>query len=377
MAFELEFFDPQVLTGENDDAAKGGERSFDLLDLAALLEDQFSWLDGPGDQDPDEFHFTTPEAPALQSLRSPFSSHDLNTGDTDRIDGEASAKPDGAGGGKGGGGGSDGGGGGGGKGGGKGGKSNDGGDTGLLTEYVSSAEGSDFNIEIVFNGTWTSALQDAFVTAADFISSIILGDVADILSGPYATDDITITAELADIDGSGGILGQAGPTVYRTADYLPVAGIMQFDVADAEYFDGLALFDDIVFHEMMHTIGFGTMWDLMGLTSGSITTGDLTFAGAMATEVYNTDFVALSGGTATGVPIEMDGGAGTAGGHWDEVTFGSEIMTGYINASNYLSEMSVAALEDMGYDTYLDNPLLVGDLTGSDPLSAINGTLFA
>lgn len=375
MAFEPDLFDPQYQLGRTD--APDGGTPVDTFDLADLFSDTFSWLDDPADPGGDVFEVVRALRDDWQGWQGPSYSASLRPAEIERIDTEAWAKPDGVGGGKGGG--SDGGGGkgGGGNGGGKGGGNSGGGDTGLLDSYVSSADGSDYNIEIVFNGSWTAALQNAFVTAADAISSIILGDVADIIGGAYATDDITITAELSDIDGSGGILGQAGPTVYRTADYLPVAGIMQFDVADAEDFDGLGLFDDIVFHEMLHTIGFGTMWDLMGLTSGSIATSDLTFTGAMATEVYNTDFVALSGGTALGVPVEMDGGPGTAGGHWDEAAFGSEIMTGYINASNYLSEMTVAALEDMGYDTYLDNPFAAGDLTGSDPLSAINGTLFA
>ena len=57
---------------------------------------------------------------------------------------------------------------------------------------------------------------------------------------------------------------------------------------------------------------------------------------------------------ALGVPVEGDGGSGTRDSHWDEETFDNEIMTGYINQANYLSEMTVASLEDIGYQTVWD-----------------------
>ena len=245
-----------------------------------------------------------------------------------------------------------------------------GGGDGLLSSYTSGGNAStSFNIEIEFSGTWTAALQDAFIEAADYISGIILGDITNV-RGRFATDDITISASLVDIDGTGGILGRAGPTAYRTASYLPAAGIMEFDIADAETYDALGLFNDIVFHEMMHTLGFGTMWDLMGLTSGTVEGGDIVFTGSNAIAEFE-KLLGLSAGTATGVPIETDGGPGTAGGHWDETEFVNEIMTGYINNVNYLSMMSVAALEDMGYDTVYNDPNDANDLFGTMPTTTI------
>jgi len=53
------------------------------------------------------------------------------------------------------------------------------------------------------------------------------------------------------------------------------------------------------------------------------------------------------------------GGVGTAGGHWDEFLFDQELMTGYIDSDAYLSDMSIAALEDMGYETVYDAGLIV------------------
>ena len=61
-----------------------------------------------------------------------------------------------------------------------------------------------------------------------------------------------------------------------------------------------------------------------------------------------------------GVQVEQDGGAGTRDSHWDEETFGNEIMTGYINISgNYLSDMSIASLGDLGYEMAPADDILI------------------
>ncbi len=252
--------------------------------------------------------------------------------------------------------GGNGGGNGGGKGGGGGGD-----DPNVLSQYVSGDDGG-YNIEINFKGSWTADLQTAFITSSELISDLIVGDIADVFFRGKVIDDIRIDAKLTDIDGTGGILGQAGPTAIRTDGYLPATAIMEFDVADAAIFNTMpsgsegTLWEDIVTHEMMHTVGFGTVWTYLDLLSGG-GTATPTFTGENATGVYE----AASGVTDSGgVPVEQDGGPGTRDSHWDEETFGNEIMTGYINNSdNYLSDMTVASLEDLGYDTVWSPDLLI------------------
>jgi hypothetical protein len=223
----------------------------------------------------------------------------------------------------------------------------DGGETGTVSKYLSGEAGG-YNVEIDFKGAWTFDLQQDIINSAELISDLILGDVGDVFYRGKIIDDIRITATLKEIDGEGGILGQAGPTAIRTADYLPALAVMEFDVADAQIFDGLGLWDEIVTHEMMHTIGFGTIWDLKGLLSDAGTASP-TFTGAAATEAYAFLFDAPD---ATAVPVEGDGGPGTRDSHWDEETFGAELMTGYLDATGvYLSDMTVGSLEDLGYDT--------------------------
>jgi hypothetical protein len=239
----------------------------------------------------------------------------------------------------------------GGGGGGKPGGGGGGGSGTSFSPYTTTA--SAYNITIEFKGTWSQDLHDVFVSAADRLAKLVTGDIPNVSvimkGGLRVVDDLLITAELKAIDGVGGILGQAGPTSVRTGSYLPATASMQFDSADAVNYLNQGLFDEIVTHEMLHSAGFGSIWSYLGLVSGS------NFTGANALAAYN---VLLGGGAATGVPLETDGGSGTAGSHWSETVFGHELMTGYIDpAPDPLSRMTVASLQDLGYQISYAGPI--------------------
>ncbi|MFD1340858.1 leishmanolysin-related zinc metalloendopeptidase [Litorisediminicola beolgyonensis] len=318
---------------------------------ASDLPDLLSWA---GE---DSFVFTGPAADGLERAAENAISAPILT-DTQgiafegslgellgRLDGLASAKP-----------GTDGGGGGGkgGGGGGGGGKPGSGTDSGLLTSYTAGGDTkTSYNIDLGFSGEgWTTELQTLFTDAADFICSIIIGELSD-ERVPMAgrVDDLYIDAEMTAIDGAGNVLGQTGVVAYRTHDQLPAYSFMQFDTADAQTYLDSGLFGDIVLHEMLHAVGIGGQWDNLNLVSED----GLYFTGALANAEY-----AAAGGTGL-IPIEQDYGPGTAGVHWDEETFGNELMTGLIDASNTLSAMTIASLADMGYETtYVADTPLVG-----------------
>ncbi|PYG34422.1 leishmanolysin [Pelagimonas varians] len=254
-------------------------------------------------------------------------------------------------------------------------------DSGPVTTYTSGgAAATSYNVTIDFTGTWTTQLQAAFIDAADYLSTIILADIPDVIVDGLPVDDITITATLEAIDGVGGTLGSAGPRDVRfDGTYLASTGAMTFDSADASNQFGIGNWETIVLHEMLHAMGFGTLWSYMGLTSGSVASGDMRFTGVNASETYLIEFPGVAAsdlGSALGVPIETDGGAGTAGGHWDEVLFDTEIMTGYVDPDSFVSDMTIAALEDMGYDTVFDNPYDGIDLFGPTPANPL-ADLFA
>jgi len=200
-----------------------------------------------------------------------------------------------------------------------------------------------FNITIEFKGTWTQDYYNIFKAAADALTALIVGDLANVTvygakGGPRTIDDILITAELGRIDGLYGILGQAGPTAVRTDNSLPATATMKFDIADVNAME-LEEFADVVLHEMAHSLGFGSIWGRLGLVTDGLFTGENALA----------EYLEL-GGSGSGIPVEQDGGSGTAGSHWDEDTFDNELMTGYINTGlNPFSEMSAASFADLGY----------------------------
>ena len=235
---------------------------------------------------------------------------------------------------------------------------------GTVTSYTSGASGA-YNITITFNGTWTSSLQGVFKAAADRLSDLITGDVPDVRVNGKIIDDINISAELESIDGVGGLLGQAGPTALRSDSYLPAAAAMQFDSADAHSYYDQGLFDEIVTHEILHCVGFASIWGYLGLTEGP------SFIGPHAVAEYNKlvdEYATMHGGSTIlsngitlakgSVPLETGGGSDTAGSHWSEAVFDNEMMTGYINLpisgstapADPLSMMTVASLRDLGYD---------------------------
>ena len=235
-------------------------------------------------------------------------------------------------------------------------------------EHNNVPDSEEFNITINFYGDqWTTELKAAFIESADFLSSTIAGDLEDVTYNGELIDDIVIDAKLVEIDGSGGVLGRAGPTVVRstdgvTPDGLTVKAVMEFDIADAFDYDAAGLFKDIVQHEMMHCLGFGTLWEYQDLIDTYVDdngtrrpvddTFDFRFTGDAAVAEYEVEFANIwlaDANSNLGIPVETDGGPGTAGGHWDDATFTNELMTGYIDNENFMSDMSIASLADMGY----------------------------
>ena len=256
----------------------------------------------------------------------------------------------------------------GGNGGGKkpGGGGDGGGSTTPSYTYISGSEdGTGYNIEIQFMGdNWTPELMASFIASSDFLSAVISGDRPDYIEADDPNnffaqdiDDILIIASLVNIDGAGGVLGRAGPThiIYdplteTSSDALPFAAIMEFDIADAETYLAAGTWEDIVFHEMMHTLGFGTLWERTGVVDLVIDDNG-TKRPIDDTYIYDyTGQFAIDANDGVAPLVETDGGSGTAGGHWDEATYDNELMTGYINDLNYLDQMSIASLGDLGYE---------------------------
>lgn len=210
---------------------------------------------------------------------------------------------------------------------------------------------SQYNIDIRILGGLTPSQQDAFAIAAKRWSSIIIGDVPDANLQGELIDDIKIDARGALIDGVGGILGQAGPTWIRSGSFLPIAGVMTFDRDDLQKLEDDGLLLSVILHEMAHVIGFGTVWDYLGLLQGAGSINP-TFSGRNAMQEFGQ---LLGTGSPTAVPVANTGGPGTRDSHWREAVFANELMTGFINQGvNPISRLTIASLADLGYQINLD-----------------------
>lgn len=210
--------------------------------------------------------------------------------------------------------------------------------------------GDGYAITVRFMGGLTETQRAAFKAAADRWSRVITGDLPPVQVGGEVIDDLLILAQGQAIDGSGKILGQAGPTRLRppgigAGRLLPAMGEMTFDSADLADMEAAGTLHDVITHEMGHVIGIGTIWSRLGLIKGA-GTANPRFDGQQAKAEFGT----LQGGGPAPVPVENTGGPGTRDGHWRETVFGSELMTGFVgDAGNPLSRMTVASLRDMGY----------------------------
>ena len=215
---------------------------------------------------------------------------------------------------------------------------------------VSTRVDNTFDIEVVFQGGLSESQRAAFETAAERWESIITADLPDVITDEgIFIDDLVIAAEGVLIDGVGGILGGAAPSTFREDTMLPAAGGMQFDSADLVQLEADGQLLDVILHEMGHVLGIGSIWEQLGLVVGADTV-DPRFIGPQAVAEFNSVF----GANETGVPIEGDPntGPGTRDGHWSELVFDNELMTGFINPPGEvipLSSVTIAQLADLGY----------------------------
>jgi len=142
---------------------------------------------------------------------------------------------------------------------------------------------------------------------------------------------------------------------------MATAGAMTFDIADAPKLVGDGFFDDVIRHEMAHVLGFGTLW-----TNNRVYLEDSGKSkGSFALATYQLEDHQPG---ATWVPIELEGGSGTANGHWNEAINGTaltgivdgqgrdmkfELMTGWLNVPTYTSRTTAASFYDIGYTVNL------------------------
>lgn len=208
-----------------------------------------------------------------------------------------------------------------------------------------------FSISINDRGGLTPSQSSLFGEAIDFWESYLTGVQSSF------NHSIVIEASGVNIDGPGGVLGSAfftGITRFSDSPYVfSNRGRMQFDSADLARLENRDQLFDVIVHEMAHVIGFGTLWTTDSFIPGSqsnYVNGSGRYTGQYALDIYRKEFVE----NAEFVPVELNGGDGTANSHWDEPWPGgaSDLMTGFIGPFPItLSDTTVASFADIGYLT--------------------------
>ncbi len=194
-----------------------------------------------------------------------------------------------------------------------------------------------------------------------------------------SVDDLLLVVSVREIDGRSGTLAAAGSCRYRSESKLPWMGIIEFDEADLDVIEDDGGLEEVVLHEMAHTLGFSRhYWNRLDLLANPTivwlfhTPGEDThFTGPLAAAAFDE-----AGGTnytdGDKVPVENCRGTGSGDSHWrefywseelrddgcvgGETLLGGELMSPLYNRGvpARLSEITIQSLADMGYTVDLD-----------------------
>jgi len=257
------------------------------------------------------------------------------------------------------------------------------------TTTINASVQTQYAIEIRFFGHALSASQQAlFTNAVARLRAVVVGgvppvdatgaDPANCLvtgAAPLAEtiNGVLIYASIDSIDGPRKILAEAGPCYIRVSngqsDFRTSIGVMKFDSADIASLAASGNLQEVITHEMLHVLGFGTFWDSTAknllINAGLPSVSYVGAGGAAGCRSIGGNITCAST-----VPVEgSEGGDGTLNGHWRESTFANELMTGFINSgTNPLSAMTIRSLEDLGYTV---------DAAAADPYGIPGGSLRA
>lgn len=265
---------------------------------------------------------------------------------------------------------------------------------GNISATATANVSTQFNAQIRFFGpTINAAYLPAFTRAINRLNAEVVGaltpvtfsnqDVASTcgVNGVAPLNEqigsVVIYATVDSITGAGGVVASSGPCLVRQSGHLTVVGTMLFNAALLPTILANGQLNDVVFHEMQHVLGFGTLWSTVTppliINAG---TSQTAFTGAAAIRGCQQ----LGGVTADcipAIPLENTGGAGTADDHWRWSIFGDELMTAFLPSPGTpkpFSIMTIGSITDLGYQT---NPNVADAYTIPSALAASYRTLLS
>lgn len=215
--------------------------------------------------------------------------------------------------------------------------------TAALAATVSGHAASAARFDIVYAPPeGTSASQLALLDEAErFWESLVIGY-------QFAVPFESLTIEIGAFEeGPGGVLAEANTLRVDASGpfILPYQSYIDFDIADLPALEASGSALGVLLHETAHAMGFGTLWQLNRVYQD----GSGAYEGAAGIAAYRREFDPL----AEIVPVELDGGPGTADAHWDETWAGGRnaLMTGFFDEPVFLSETTLRSFRDLGYVT--------------------------
>ena len=228
-------------------------------------------------------------------------------------------------------------------------------------------------VKLLFSESTPENYKEMARNSATILTTLIDGSMWDAAFGSIQPEgfQVTMSMELSN-QGANGTLAYAGATeVYSVpfqpfhtrVDYVtygadrflvPVAGLLNVNTNYTASMEANGTIQDVIMHEMCHILGFGTFWSVYQQNLKNSAGVVKQWGGGQA----NAYFTSI-GGIGAGVPVEEDGGAGTAGSHWDEMVLDSELMTGFAETSNMpLSKITAYAFADMGWKVDLESSVI-------------------
>ncbi|MEQ8208873.1 MAG: PEP-CTERM sorting domain-containing protein [Lacipirellulaceae bacterium] len=169
----------------------------------------------------------------------------------------------------------------------------------------------DLNIVITNRSSFSSSqiaiLDQAIIDAEHLWESQITG------THGGAVDTFTVQLTGANLGGS---LGNANSTGNTTSGpfTLSTGGSMRIDFNGIDQFSnfmGVNVIDELLAHEIGHAMGIGTLW----IANGVYVNNSGQYTGEHGLRAYRRDFDS----SATFIPVELNGGAGTRNAHWDQL----------------------------------------------------------